>query len=146
MRELVSTRNEWRRVHWWSSEAARLRNEAATGRSRPPQGGLGLKWRECSGQVQRRDLVARLAHDHVALELEARGELAALLGPLVDEDPELADGLGLGHRLVGVLDGLLDLGAQVGVVHEVPDVRLPAVPLGPGREGLAVQGDEGGDE
>ena len=82
--------------------------------------------------VERGDLVALLAHHDVALELEAGRQLPALLGPLVAAGSELADRLGLGDRLVGVLDGRLDLGAQVGVVDEVGDVAGLAVRLGPG--------------
>ena len=50
------------------------------------------------------------------LSLSFGREVAALLGEVGVEDEELADRLGLGHRLVGVVDGLLDLGAQVGVL------------------------------
>ena len=69
-------------------------------------------------EVERGDLVLALADDDVAAQLEARRQLAALLGPVVREHDVLADRLSLGHRLVGVLDGLVQLGAQVGVVDE----------------------------
>ena len=50
---------------------------------RPPGEASGADSRSDSGPVERRDLVALLAHHHVALELEAGGQLPALLGPVV---------------------------------------------------------------
>ncbi|PBG68886.1 hypothetical protein BGU98_00840, partial [Clostridioides difficile] len=45
-------------------------------------------------------VVGVVLHHHVALELQRRGEVAALLGEVVLEDRELADRLRLADRLV----------------------------------------------
>ena len=62
------------------------------------------------------------------------------------QDREPADRLGLGDGLVGLLHRALDLGPQVGVVDQGGDVAGLAVLLGPGREGLGVDGDQRADE
>ena len=48
--------------------------------------------------------------------LERRRQLAGVLGEVDRQNLELPDGLGLGHRLVGVVDGLL-AGRQQRIVH-----------------------------
>ena len=70
--------------------------------------------------------------------------VAGLLGPVRSQDLEPADRLGLGHRGVGLVDGPLDLGPQVGV-GGVGAQRPLAVTLGPRVVGLGVQGDQRGD-
>ena len=72
-----------------------------------------------SAEVERLDLLARLAHHDASLQLQAGRELPALLGPLTGQDGELPDRLGLRDRLVGLVDRLLDRSDQVGVVDEV---------------------------
>src|SRR5699024_8839829 len=83
---------------------------------------------------------------HVALELECRGELAALARELVGEDRELPDRLGAGDRPVGAVDGVLNRGHEVTVLQQVGDLAGLAVLVPPRREGLLVDGDQGGDE
>lgn len=61
-----------------------------------------------SGSVEVGHVVAVLAEHHEALELEARRELAALLGPFLGQDRELAYRLGSGHCLVGIIHGSRD--------------------------------------
>src|SRR4051812_24079314 len=70
------------------------------------------------GCVERLYLVADLSHHDSASQLEAWGELATLLGPVLGENGEPADRLGLGDGLVGFVDTDLDLRAQVGVVNQ----------------------------
>ena len=89
---------------------------------------------------------AYLRVHHRPLDLQRGRQLAALLGEVAGQDPELADRLGPRHRPVGLLDGRGDLGAQLGVVDQVG--RRP-VALGlavlrcrqPGQR-LGVDGDQ----
>ena len=99
-------------------------------------------------RVERLDVAGELLGDHLALDLQRRRQLAGVLGEVDRQDAELADRLGLGHRLVGVLDGQLDLGDQVGILGEVATdaSALLAVALLPAGERLGVDGDERGDE
>ena len=60
--------------------------------------------------VERLDVVGELLGHHLALDLQRRRQLAGVLGEVDRQDAELADRLGLRHRLVGVLDGQVDLG------------------------------------
>ena len=60
--------------------------------------------------VERFDLGGELLGDDLALDLQRRRQLAGVLGEVDGQDAELADRLGLGHRLVGVLDRQVDLG------------------------------------
>src|SRR5579859_3800926 len=69
--------------------------------------------------IDRRDLVGVLLEHDVALDLQGRGQLAGLLGPVVRQDPEHPDRLGPGHGLVGLVDRLLYRLAQVLVVAKV---------------------------
>src|SRR5215212_10535539 len=79
-------------------------------------------FRSASPRVQGLDLVDVAAHDDVASQLEARRELAALLGPLVGQDRELADRLRLRHRLVGLVDSSLDRGVEIRVVEQLVEI------------------------
>src|SRR4051794_14391606 len=99
-----------------------------------------------SSGVQGLDLVDVVAHHHTAAQLEARGQLATLLGPLVGEDRELPDRLRLRHRLVGLVDRGLDLGVQVRIVDEPVEVRGLAVVLRPRGHRLAIEGEQYPDE
>src|SRR4051812_19473242 len=81
--------------------------------------------------VQRLDVVVECAHHDSALELEGRGELAGLFGPVDRKDRELADRLGPGHRGVRVVYRRLHLRQQVGVTGEGRDVAGLAVYLDP---------------
>src|SRR5699024_12099857 len=63
-----------------------------------------------SAAVERLDRIGVGVEHHVALELERRGDLAALLGEVHRQDAELLDRLGVADLGVGVLDRLVDLG------------------------------------
>ena len=88
---------------------------------------------------------AVLLADHVRLDRLLLGQLDADL-EVLGQDAEGPHRLGLGHGLVGVVDGLLDLGAQVLVVEQLTDVGGLALRLGPWHHGLGVDRDQGSDE
>src|SRR4051812_30671512 len=123
------------------------RHESAERPSPATGGGVcesedGEEW----SAVESGDLVLVPADHDVALQLQARGELTALLGPVLGEDGEGADRLGARQGAVGVADGALALRPRVGIAD---GPRTPAVlPTGsrPVGEGLLVDRHQRRDE
>src|SRR5688500_9491072 len=62
--------------------------------------------------VHRLDLGGEVLVDHLALDLERRGQLAVLDGERPRQDGELLDLLDLGQRAVDVVDGALHGGGR----------------------------------
>src|SRR3954468_7368397 len=96
----------------------------------PPQELLG---------VQRVEELSVLLVDHVALDLQRRGQLAGLLGEVVVEDAELLDLRDLRVVGVDVVEDLLDELAHLLVLGQLGDVRRQIVLLGPGDDLLLVE-------
>ena len=72
-------------------------------------------------RVQRIDVGGEVLQQHAPADPELHAELARLLGEVHVENPELPDGFGPGHRLVGVVDGMLYVGDEIRVVAQRRD-------------------------
>src|SRR5262249_6299485 len=85
--------------------------------------------------------------DHLALDLEARGQLALVDRQIPGQDRELPDGLVLGQGLVDLIEvrreQLLDL---IGLHHLAVRLAAQALVSGPLHRGLLVERDQRGDE
>ena len=69
--------------------------------------------------VEQLDLPRVVLGYDAALDLQRRGEVAAGLGEVGAQDPELPDRLGPGDRLVGVVHRRLQLGDEVRIIGQV---------------------------
>src|SRR5262249_47904479 len=69
--------------------------------------------------IDRGDLVGVLLRYHVALAFHRRCDLAGLSAPVTREDAKLPDRLGARHRLVGLVDRLLDRRPHRGILPHV---------------------------
>src|SRR6478752_6564048 len=97
--------------------------------------------------VQLLDLRVEVPGDRVPFQLQGRGEVSALLGEVLRQDRELADGLRARDQPVGLVDRALQRAAQLLVVDEFThgDVLLLPHPA-PVGEAVRLQGDQGPDE
>ena len=84
----------------------------------------------------------------MALDLQRGCQFTGVFGEIDRQDSELADRLGVRHRQVGLLDGRVDLGHQVGVGGQIAHRRAGrfAVALLPAPESLGIDGDQRADE
>src|SRR5258708_952371 len=103
--------------------------------------------RRPGGGVNGLDIGCEVLRDHVPADLERRREVAVVLGEVRAQDAEAPDGLGAGHRLVGVVHGQLDFGDQLRIIAQLGwcGVGRASVLLLPELQRLGVQGDQAGD-
>ncbi len=93
-RPILPVRRRWEPAagEWVSDDVVVVGDPAPTSSSYLQD---GLAVRSASSGVERRDLGGVVLEDDVALDLQRRGEMAVLDGPVVAEDPERLDRLGL---------------------------------------------------
>src|SRR5215210_4318047 len=92
--------------------------------------------------VERVDFPLVLVGDHVALHLQRRGQLAALLRQVVRQDLELLHLLDARKLCVHLVEMLLDDCPHLGVLAQLRRVRRPPLLLAELRALLHVEGDQ----